>query len=121
MARDSSLRSSRLQWLHSPARPSEATLEQLREVFGRRDEIREAWLLRHRVTPDRGDPHEETAVAMVVEGVTEPPSHATVELVAELLDALRPVLDVGSCIFVNNAIRPKTERHGVKVFQRSSD
>jgi hypothetical protein len=70
------------------------------------------------VTSDGEQPHDEIACALAVHGV-EPGSDAGAELIASLAASLRSVLPIGSWIFVNDAIRDKTERHGIRVFSRT--
>ena len=111
--------SHRVEWLDAPAPPDAAALEELCEVLGDHHQVGEAWLVRQLITPAEGDAHEVTAVALTVDSATDAPSPASVELVAELSRATNPALNVHNWIFVNDDIRVKTERHGLKIYARS--
>jgi hypothetical protein len=73
------------------------------------------------VTPAGGGEAQETAVALAFDPNANSEPVDAVELVAQLT-ACASVrnLGVGSWLLVNDAIRAKTERHGLKVFSRST-
>jgi hypothetical protein len=114
-------RTSGLRWLDAPPQPSEATFAAIRAALHAHPVIREAWLLRHHVTPDEGDPYEQTAVAIATEPSIEPTALTTVTLIADVSTACRDALGAHSWIFVNEGIRAKTEKHGLKIYERTTD
>lgn len=116
MAETAQPHSSSIRWLDAPNPPEDSVLDRLSEVFEQQTTIREAWLLRLHVTPSNEEPREETAIAVAIDHAADPASRAGAELIAALTVSLRAVIDVGSWIFVNDGIREKTDRQGLKVF-----
>jgi hypothetical protein len=119
MSQQPNSKSSRLQWLDRPSEPDAASLTRIREALEGQQDVREAWLVATRVTPDGQEPHEEMACAVTVTDAVEPTSLAGAELIASLASSLRGVFPIGSWIFVNDGIREKTERHGLRIFSRT--
>lgn len=113
-------RRSTLRWLDAPPMPSDELLGRLRAELATVPELAEAWLVRQLQTPEGGESREQLSLALRFAG-DEPEPATTVEWIAQLSGqpAVRE-LGVRSWVFVNDGIREKTERSGVKVYERAA-
>lgn len=111
-------RRSTVRWLDAPPIPSEEVLVRLRAELDGVPEIVEAWLVRQLQTPEGGEGEEQLCLAIAFAGEAPEPA-TTVEWIAELAGkpAVRE-LGVRTWVWVNGGIREKTERSGVKVYER---
>jgi len=113
-------RSSIVRWLDAPALPPEAVLTDLRSALAANPEVVEAWLVRQLVTPIGQDPREQLSIALYFENGAEP-REGVGEILASLMQRPPPEpLGIRSAIIVNDGIRAKTERQGLRIYARSS-
>jgi hypothetical protein len=110
---------SKRQWLEAPSPPPEPLLESFRAELLGVPEIAEAWLVHQLVTPEGGEQHEQTCVALALDAGDDPPPEQVAEYIARLTTqpSVR-ALGVRSWILVNAAIRPRTEEYGLKIYSR---
>jgi hypothetical protein len=108
-------------WLDAPPPPRDDLLSRLCADVGDVPEISEAWLVRQLVTPEGGQAHEEAALAIAFDTESEPEPRELAPFIARLSQQ-RSVRELGvhRWIHVNDAIRAKVERHGLRVYTQST-
>jgi hypothetical protein len=113
-------RSSTLRWLDAPALPPEAVLTDLRSALAANPGVVEASLVRQLVASTGQEPREQLSIALYSENGAEP-REGVAEILASLMQ--RPPLEplgIGSAIIVNDGIRAKVEREGLRIYARPS-